>query len=208
MLVAVNVAVWLLITATGGAFSVWVEWLGLRAQGICVPPGQPEKYFPEASAQACADLGLWYPGVSDGAPWQLMSSAFVHVDPTHLGLNMLALLMLGPVLDRQLGTLRFLLVYFVSALAGSVTVYLLAPPDALTYGASGGVFGLLGALLVVSWWLGGDARAVLIWLAINVVYTFLGHNISWQGHLGGLGGGVLITALLLARTPRRRRSRR
>lgn len=206
-ILALNVAVWLLITITGGSGSLWADRLGLRRIGICVAPGDTGTYFPGlGSASACNGIGLWLPGASDGAPWQVLTSAFTQIEATHLGLNMLALVMLGPVLERALGRARFVLVYLGSALCGSAAVYLLTPPQSLTVGASGAIFGLLGSLLVTTWWLGGEYRGVLIWLAINVGYTFVGGNISWQGHLGGLLGGLAITLALLARTPRRRRA--
>jgi len=120
---------------------------------------------------------------------------------------MLALWFLGPSLERALGRVRFLAVYLISALAASVVVLWLSDPSASTLGASGGVFGLIGALLVLAYKVHGDVRSVMIWLGINVVYTFIGPgSISWQGHLGGLLGG-LAAAIIVVYAPRDGRPR-
>ena len=151
--------------------------------------------------------GSWQPGVAEGAYWQLLTSAFTHVEILHIGMNMLALWFLGPSLERALGRARFLAVYLVSALAGSVVVLWLADASTMTLGASGAVFGLIGALLVLAYKVHGDVRSVLIWLGINVVYTFIGPgSISWQGHLGGLLGGVA-AAVIVVYAPRQGRTR-
>ena len=145
------------------------------------------------------------PGVADGAYWQLLTSAFTHVEVWHIGFNMLALWVLGPQLELAIGRSRFLALYLLSALAGSALVYWLADPAGSTLGASGAVFGLMGALLVLAVKVRGDVRGILTWVGINAVITFLFPNISWQGHLGGFLGGVLIAALLVY-APRQRRT--
>ncbi|WP_310526722.1 rhomboid family intramembrane serine protease, partial [Nocardioides sp.] len=101
---------------------------------------------------------------------------------------------------------RFLALYLLSALAGSTAVYWLAAENGATLGASGATFGLMGALLVIAFKVGGDVRTILTWLGINVVITVLGSQfISWQAHLGGLLGGLAIAAVLVY-SPRARRS--
>ena len=122
---------------------------------------------------------------------------FTHVEVWHIGFNMLALWFLGPQLEAVLGRTRFLALYFVSLLAGSALVYWLAAEDSATLGASGAIFGLIGALLVVAYKVGGDVRGLMVWLGLNVVITFLFPNVSWQGHLGGFVGGVLVGAVLV-----------
>jgi membrane associated rhomboid family serine protease len=137
----------------------------------------------------------------------LLTSAFTHVEILHIGMNMLALWFLGPSLERALGRIRFLAIYLISALSGSVVVLWLSDASATTLGASGGVFGLIGALLVLAYKVHGDVRNVLIWLGINVAYTFIGPgSISWQGHLGGLLGG-LAAASIVVYAPKAGRSR-
>ncbi len=212
-IIAVNAAVWLLILSTGGTLSVWIDRLAISPLGRCIVPGT-QNYFPAVdSADLCTRVGSvngiateWVAGVASGAPWQLLTSAFTHVDLWHIGLNMLAVWFLGPQLELVLGRVRFLALYLLSALAGSVAVLLLSDPAGQTVGASGAVFGLIGALLVVVVKVGGDPRVLLIWLGINVVITVTGRDfISWQGHLGGFVGGVL-AALVLAYAPRPRRT--
>ena len=147
----------------------------------------------------------WVPGVADGAYWQLLTSAFTHIEVWHIGFNMLALWVLGPQLEMAVGRVRFLALYLLSALAGSTLVYWLADPAGSTIGASGAVFGLMGALLVLAVKVRGDVRGILTWVGINAVITFLFPNISWQGHLGGFLGGALIAAMLVY-APRKRRT--
>lgn len=209
VLIALNALVWVAITLTGGAFSRLVDALSLLPVGRCLSASDVNSYYPQVGAQACRLMGdgSWQPGVADGAVWQLLTNAFTHVEVLHIGMNMLALWFLGPSLEAALGRVRFLAVYLLSALAGSLGVLWLASPDTTTLGASGAVFGLIGALLVLAHKVRGDVRTVLIWLGINVVYTFIGPgSISWQGHLGGLLGG-LATAVILVYAPKPNRPR-
>ena len=104
--------------------------------------------------------GLWFPGVSDGAYWQLVTNAFTHVEVWHIGFNMLALWVLGPQLELAIGRARFLALYFLSALAGSTLVYWSAATTTATLGASGAVFGLMGALLVLALKVGGNVQQI------------------------------------------------
>jgi len=144
-------------------------------------------------------------GVSGGAYWQVLTSAFSHENVLHLGFNMLALYFLGPMLEQVLGRPRFLAVYFVSAFTASAAVMLLSNPNSQTLGASGSIFGLMGALVVVAFKVKADLRQILFWLGLNLVFTFYNTgSISWQGHLGGLIGGAL-TAAIIVYAPRKRR---
>lgn len=191
VLIGLNVAVWGLIMLTGGAASVWVDRLALLAVGRLVA-------LPDGSV-------LKLEGVASGAWWQPVTSMFTHVQLLHIGFNMLALWFLGPLLESAVGRLRFLAVYFLSGLTGSAFVYWLSPVFTPTVGASGAIFGLMGALLVVAVRLRADYSQILLWLGLNVVITVFGRGtLSWQGHLGGLVGGVLV-ALVLAYAPKARR---
>ncbi|EON25826.1 rhomboid family protein [Nocardioides sp. CF8] len=210
VLIATNVAVWLAIVATGWQQSELIRRLALTPLGTC--ESEQGGYYPNITSRvdcqfyANAD-GVWVPGVADGAIWQLLTSAFTHVDIWHIGFNMLALWVLGPQLEMAIGRARFLSLYFLSALAGSTTVYWLAAENGATLGASGAVFGLMGALLVIAFKVGGDVRNILTWIGINAVITVLGAQfISWQAHLGGLLGGMAIAAVLVY-SPRPRRTR-
>jgi membrane associated rhomboid family serine protease len=112
---------------------------------------------------------------------------------------------LGPQLELAIGRVRFLALYLLSALAGSTLVYWAAPEYQPTLGASGAVFGLMGALLVIALKVHGNTQGILVWIGINAVFTFTIPNISWQGHLGGCLGGALI-ATILVYAPRNRRT--
>ena len=203
VLIGINIAVWVAVLATGGSASRLVDYLALRAKGLCWTSGGGF----DVSQQLCTSRGgEWLPGVSDGAYWQLLTSAFTHVEPWHIAFNMLALYVLGPQLELAIGRARFLALYLLSALTGSALVYWASPEFQATLGASGAIFGLMGALLVVVHKVGGDYRTVLTWVAINFVFTFLFvGRISWQGHLGGFLGGALVAAVIVyaPRGPRR-----
>jgi membrane associated rhomboid family serine protease len=146
-----------------------------------------------------SELVLFAPAVADGEWYRLLTSAFMHYGIAHLLFNMYALYVIGPPLEKWLGRLRFTSLYFLSALGGSVLVYLLSPLNAATAGASGAVFGLFGASFVIGKRLNLDVRWVVGLIAINLAFTFViplmgGQNISWQGHVGGLFTGALVAA--------------
>jgi membrane associated rhomboid family serine protease len=144
-------------------------------------------------------------GVSGGAYWQVITSAFTHYDVLHIAFNMLGLYFLAPMLEQVLGRSRFLAVYLVSALTASTAVMLLSDPNSQTLGASGAIFGLMGALVVVAHKVGADLRQIGFWLVLNLAFTFWGAaTISWQGHIGGLLGGALVAALIVY-APRKNR---
>ena len=209
VLIGINALVFLAIAATGGAGSRLLGWLALVPVGRCDSTSQPEFYYPSVTdAATCASGpdGSWSRGVDDGAYWQLLTSAFTHVEIWHIAFNMLALWVLGPQLEMALGRARFLALYLVSALAGSAMVYWLADTSTYTLGASGAVFGMLAGLLVVAFKVGGNVQSILMWVGINAVITVVGRGfISWQGHLGGFLGGLLV-ALILVYAPRDRRT--
>ncbi|MGP6205796.1 rhomboid family intramembrane serine protease [Microbacterium sp.] len=137
-------------------------------------------------------------------PWRLFTAIFLHSSFFHIGLNMLALWMIGRSLEPLLGHGRFVALYLLSGLGGSVGVALIAP-GTWVVGASGAVFGLLGALLVIGRHIGANITGILIVLGINLVIGFVpGYNIAWQAHVGGLVVGAVI-GLVFARTRTRAR---
>ncbi|MDP9864212.1 MULTISPECIES: rhomboid family intramembrane serine protease [Streptosporangium] len=143
-----------------------------------------------------------------GEWWRLITGAFLHMPLssgsfalTHILFNMWALYAIGPELERRLGSLRFLALYLLSALGGSVAIYLFGD---IAVGASGAIYGMFGALFVVSRKLGYDARGVLWLIGINAALTFVISNISWQGHLGGLITGALVSGILAYAPPKSR----
>ena len=137
-------------------------------------------------------------------PWRMITYAFVHSPGSllHIGLNMLSLFLFGPLLERSIGKGRFIALYLVSALGGAVAVLLLVPGGSVV-GASGAIFGLLGAFFVIQRKLGGNTVQLLVVIGANLVIGFLpGTNISWQAHVGGLIAGAAV-AFVYLRTRRR-----
>lgn len=143
------------------------------------------------------DLGLFGPAVADGEWWRIVSSGFLHFGILHVAFNMLLLWWLGQMLEPSLGRVRFVLTYGVSLLAGSLGALLL-DPDALTGGASGAVFGLMAAAVLLLRRRGVDPMQSGLGglLVINLLLTFLRPGISVGGHLGGLVGGALAALVL------------
>jgi membrane associated rhomboid family serine protease len=204
-LIGINVAVWLLIMATGAAQSRWVERLSLIPDGQC-SAGRGGYYPGITDATLCNGVGgNWFDGVATGAPWQLLTSMFTHVEILHIGFNMVALWILGPQLEMVLGRVRYLSLYLLSGLVGSALVYWFAGTTSATLGASGAIFGLMGALLVLALKVRADVNQLLMWIGLNFAFTLFGSGISWQGHLGGFLGGAALAAIL-AYAPRQRRT--
>lgn len=132
-------------------------------------------------------------------PWRLVTVTLVHASIWHIAFNMLALWALGRSLEPLLGRWRFLTLYVLSALGGSVLTALLAP-QSVVVGASGAVWGLLGAMFIIGRHLGANVTAIAVLLGINLVITFIpGSNIAWQAHIGGGLVGALI-GVIFART--------
>jgi membrane associated rhomboid family serine protease len=130
--------------------------------------------------------------------WRLISAAFLHIGPLHLVVNMVALGIVGPALERVFGHWRFTGLYLLSALGGSVSVYLFDPRGAA--GASGAIYGLFAATVIVLRKLGLDPRTMIITIVINFAIS-LAPGISLFGHLGGFVIGAL-AALALVYAPR------
>jgi membrane associated rhomboid family serine protease len=144
-------------------------------------------------------------GVAAGEWYRLVTAMFLHYGLVHLLLNMWALWAIGRTLEAVLGPLRFLALYLIAGLGGSVAAYLFSAPNATTVGASGAIFGLFAGIFVVLRRLGRDTSAIVPILVINLIFTFTVSGISKAGHLGGLFVGALM-ALVLAYAPRMRRS--
>ena len=151
------------------------------------------------------------PAVASSQPWRFMTTAFLHASLMHLAFNMWALWVLGSALEPILGRWRFAALCALSALGGSTMIYWLASPTApaswltSTVGASGAVFGLFAALFIIQRRFGRDTRAIVGLLVLNLAISFIGANISWQGHLGGLVTGAIVAALY-AWAPRNKRT--
>ena len=181
-LIALNVAMFV-ITAAAAA-----------AQGGSPLNNQSSTLFLQlAQVPGLVDAGQW---------WRVLTAAFLHFGPIHLLLNMLALLIFGSEMERQMGRWRFAALYVVSIFGGAVAIQLFSPTDALAAGASTAIYGLLGGLGVLMLATKQDIRGLATLLAINVVISLL-PGVSLIGHLGGLVAGALVTGLMIL-TRRRR----
>jgi membrane associated rhomboid family serine protease len=174
-LIGINVGVYVAELATGGG----VNGIGstIYEKGVLI-----------ASA---FDSSGHLVGVAHGDWWRLITAAFLHYGPFHLLLNMLALYWFGSLLEQRIGSGRFLMLYLVSGLAGSAGALVWSPLTP-TVGASGAIFGILGAGLVLEqqrdYVFGGSALGIIV---INFILTFSISSISKGGHIGGLIGGIL-----------------
>ncbi len=174
ILIALNVAVYLVEIATGHG--------GLDPATSLIP-----------------EFGLFGPSVAEGEWYRLVTSGFLHAGLWHIAGNMILLFFLGRILEPGIGTPRFVAVYFVSLLAGSLGALLLTP-DSLTLGASGAVFGVLAATFVIARGRGVDALAssVGVLILFNLAFSFGVRGVSLGAHLGGLAGGLLCALLVIA----------
>jgi membrane associated rhomboid family serine protease len=144
-----------------------------------------------------ADGALFGPAVADGEWWRLVTSSFLHAGLIHLGFNMLLLYWLGSALESYAGTDRFLAIWFSAVLWGAAGALLLSP-NAVTVGASGGVFGLMAAIFFLERQRGfslmqSEVGALLL---LNLGITFILPGISIGGHLGGIVGGAAAAFIL------------
>ena len=171
-LIAVNVAVFLLEIAQGGATSA-------------------------VQSEAFERGALYGPAVADGEWYRLVTSGFLHVNLIHIGFNMLMLWWFGGPLEALLGRIRFTIIYFLSLLGGAAGALLLSP-EVFTVGASGAVFGILGAGFILERRgiavFGGAALGVIV---LNLGLSLFLSNISLGGHLGGLAAGALSILALM-----------
>ncbi len=178
-LVALNLLVYLITVAQGAGLS--------RPGGWLIENG--------ALIGGSSFAGI---GVADGEWWRLATSAFLHASVLHIAFNMFALYSIGSAVEQMLGTTRFLLVYAAAGLAGSAGALILSDQNAVTVGASGGIFGLLGALLIWEFvQTGSFAGQAMGLIVLNLALTFAIPNISVGGHIGGLIGGAAAAYALL-----------
>lgn len=171
---AVNVAVFLLLEAAGGSTDLDV----LVRFGAQVTPL-----------------------LQDGELWRLFTSMFLHIGLVHLLANMWALVIFGPIFERSVGRVRYVALYLASGLAGSAATALFVSPRSVSAGASGAIFGLLGAFAVLGWRLRHTelgstwTRHALVLIALNVVLGLTVPAIGLEAHLGGLLAGAAVTSV-------------
>jgi membrane associated rhomboid family serine protease len=140
-------------------------------------------------------------GVAQGEFWRLITAGFMHYGIIHLLFNMWALTVLGREAERLVGRWRYLAVYLLSGLGGTVAAYTFGAPNAAVAGASGSIFGLFGALFFFFKRLNMDPRGLVVLIVINFALGFFIPSISILGHLGGLVVGA-VTGAVLAYAPR------
>ena len=174
-LIAANAAIWFIVAVATGDVSLW----GGQVTSV---------HF---------DFALFGRFVDNGEYWRLVTSGFLHYGLLHLGMNMLVLWWLGRLLEPAVGGVRFLLIYAVALLGGSLGALLL-DPNAFTAGASGAVFGLGGAVVVAerASRLNRQGSGVLGFLVINIVISLSIPGISLGGHIGGMVLGALAAGVL------------
>ena len=189
-LIGINVAVYLVELAIGGGVDGTNNWI--YDHGVLFANGAYEhaKLFGTAAPGVAIPAGLTPAGVDHGEWWRLITAAFLHYGPLHLGMNMFSLFFVGSILEQVVGPWRFLLLYLVAGLAGSAGA-LVVTPNSPTAGASGAIFGVLGALLVLerrgNIATGGQVLGLIV---LNLVFTFAIPGISIGGHVGGLLAGI------------------
>lgn len=185
LLVIANVLVFLAELVAGGDINGTGNWI--YEHGALV-------------RSACYDFACNHQaGLAHGEWWRLITAAFLHYGPIHLGLNMLALWWLGQPVEAALGRVRYVLLYLTAGLAGSAGALILSP-NAVTVGASGAIFGILGALLVLEYQVTGSlAGQAMTLIVINLAFSAgFRSNISLGGHIGGLIAGILGTIALIS----------
>ena len=140
------------------------------------------------------------PLLAASEPWRMLSAGFVHdwSGPLHILFNSYAIWIFGRQLEPMLGPLRFLVLYLTSIIGGSVAVLWLSDPTVPVVGASGALFGLMGAFFIIIRAVGGNASQLFGLIAINFALGFFVSGISWQGHLGGLLTGLAIAGIYAA----------
>lgn len=140
---------------------------------------------------------IFAPWLGEDQQYRFIGSAFIHAHFWHLIFNMYALWLVGQAIEPALGTWRYISLYVLSAAAGNAAVLALADPTGVSWftyvvGASGAVFGLFGALLVIARGFSRNTTPLLILLGINLILGFIIEGISWQSHIGGLLIGMLL----------------
>ncbi|MFI6765767.1 rhomboid family intramembrane serine protease [Streptomyces sp. NPDC050355] len=183
ILLGINAAVFLAVLAAGDELVGRLDLLGLAFD--------PSRYQ--------------LVGVAEGEWYRLLTAMFLHQQIPHIAFNMLSLWWLGPPLEAALGRLRFIALYMLAGLGGSALSYLLAAQNQPSLGASGAIFGLLGATAVLMRRMRYDMKPVLILLGLNLAFTFLWPHIAWQAHVGGLVVGAAV-AFGMVHAPRERRN--
>ncbi|MEZ5184609.1 MAG: rhomboid family intramembrane serine protease [Candidatus Nanopelagicales bacterium] len=151
--------------------------------------------------EVAGNWGMWPAAVAINGEWfRLLSSVFLHGSLLHLAFNMYVLYVLGPPLERLLGHARFLILFLIAGLGGAAASFAFSSVNTVSVGASGAIFGLMGALVVAGRHLKADITQVLVLIGINVMIGFIAPGIDWRAHLGGLLTGAAV-AFVFSKAP-------
>ena len=153
---------------------------------LLIPTLQQQLFLP--SIDYLSATNQWY---------RLITVALTHGGLLHLGFNMYALLVLGNPIEEAFGKNKFLIIFFVSLLSGSLTSSYFASIYSASVGASGAVFGLFGAMIIVGKRIGADIRSTVVIIGLNFVIGFALGGVDWRAHLGGLIGGYIAAQIVL-----------
>ena len=156
-------------------------------------------------AGAATQALIYYPPFTEFEPWRMLTALFLHANVLHILFNMYALFIFGPILEHGLGRWRFVALYLLSGLGGSVAVLFLAPGIAVL-GASGAIFGLFSAFFVIQRHMGGNSMQMLIVIGLNLAIGFIIPQVAWQAHVGGLVIGALVALVFLRTRPLAKRN--
>jgi len=167
-------------------YSIIAVICGAYLVQLLVPSIQQQLFLPNIDYLSATNQ--WY---------RLLTVALTHGGLLHLGFNMYSLMVLGNPIEEAFGKNKFLIIFFASLLTGSLASSYLASIYSASVGASGAVFGLFGAMVVVGKRIGADIRSIVVIIGLNFVFGFALGGVNWRAHLGGLVGGYITSQLVL-----------
>jgi membrane associated rhomboid family serine protease len=150
-------------------------------------------------------FAMWPAAVHHGEWYRLLTAPFLHANIEHILFNMVTLAIVGSPVEAELGKARFTVLYLLSALGGSVASYLLSPANVLGVGASGAIFGLMGAYFVLARRRGWEVANIGALIVVNLVIGFASSTIDWRAHVGGMITGAVVALGFAQSTDARRR---
>ena len=167
-------------------YSIIAVICGAYLVQLLVPSIQQQLFLPNIDYLSATNQ--WY---------RLLTVALTHGGLLHLGFNMYSLMVLGNPIEEAFGKNKFLIIFFASLLTGSLASSYLASIYSASVGASGAVFGLFGAMVVVGKRIGADIRSIVVIIGLNFVFGFALGGVDWRAHLGGLIGGYITSQVVL-----------
>ena len=167
-------------------YSIIAVICGAYLVQLLVPSIQQQLFLPNIDYLSATNQ--WY---------RLLTVALTHGGLLHLGFNMYSLMVLGNPIEEAFGKNKFLIIFFASLLTGSLASSYFASIYSASVGASGAVFGLFGAMVVVGKRIGADIRSIVVIIGLNFVFGFVLGGVDWRAHLGGLIGGYITSQVVL-----------